>query len=320
MMCCLVCSIAAVVWALFVGIHVTLRQWDCDPRALNSTFGEQLFPANFTLADSLGVGAFSSFWYGANLNVLQGIGAAQGLGADLRLIGFFCEVWAWPGQAYGYVESTPEGLFLRFKASRPWHWFLQAPPWTLEPCSAQAGPEGYQIQRSRLFDGSRHDIFRVGPGGERLDVAVAEHVGSDVAVGSSLLAGTGLNLQWRLIFKAPSPHSTTLLAEARQWIDRRSPAAVVSGRSISNWAVGWVADGERLPQAVAPLPGSAVAFTAALYDLTVGISRRRRAARHTGSGGGEGGSGGEGFGGVASVPPALPPAAAAPPQAAAAAA
>jgi len=270
LMCCLVCAVAAIIWALFVGIHITLRQWECNPLAPNSTFGEALFPVNFTLEETP-LGALSSFWYGPTVNVLQGIGAAQGFGASMRLIGFFCEVWAWPGQAYGYIESTPQGMFLRFKATRPWHWFFQAPPWTIEMCS-QAGLEHYQVQRAQLFDGAKHNLYKSGSGDERLDVGVAEHETNDMSLGTSLFADAELNIQWRLIYKAPPPHSATILAEARQWFDRSE----YTKKSTSTWAVKWVETYASLPQGVEPLPGSVVAFTAALYDLTVGSSRRRR--------------------------------------------
>lgn len=280
-MCFCVCFVAATIWALLVGIHITLRTWECDPSAPSSVFGEEFLPMNFTLDESA-IGAFASFWYGPTVNVLQGVGPALGSSPVIRQIGFFCEVWAWPGQAYGYVESSPQGTFLRFKATRPWHWFFEAPPWTVEPCASEVGALKYQIQRSHLLDSARHTIYKANlSSGERVDLGVAEHVANGLEVGASLFgdgghASSASNLE-RLVFKAASPNSTTvLLAEARQWFDRSTPLAI---DGTPSWAVTRVKEGAVLPEGVEPLPGSVVAFTSALYDLTVGSARRRR-TRH----------------------------------------
>lgn len=267
--CCCVCCCIGIIIAIGMCVKMHNTSWECDPDAPRSTYGDEYFPAK-VLLDEVPQGWFGSM-YGPQVDVYNDDGNPQ-----VRL-GSFQQVWCWFGSYYGYIEETgSHGEFLRFTAYKPWHFFWQYPPWTIEVCPPGATPS-YELQRDSLWHGQTHEVYKMSGGSTKTLVAIARHVKDDLNFRASMLSGMDLNTQWRLGFVAPSPKEDVVLAEAAQFYNENN---MILNMGASNWKVQRkTVENATTLEGAEPLPGDVVVFTSALYDLTVGSDRRRRTSR-----------------------------------------
>eukprot|EP00930_Biecheleria_cincta_P026567 TRINITY_DN18713_c0_g1_i1.p1 TRINITY_DN18713_c0_g1~~TRINITY_DN18713_c0_g1_i1.p1 ORF type:complete len:607 (-),score=82.04 TRINITY_DN18713_c0_g1_i1:280-2100(-) len=236
--CCLLltfvlCSAATMFLTAAFLMH-SITNYQCDPSAPPSPFGEDLFPLTFTL-NGVPTGAFGR---GRRVDVFAGINATDR--AKMKQIGYFCEVypsmWSMFQFSYtlGYVELAPGGEFLRFLVRQPWR-FLQTAPYQMEYCTAQIGPR-YEIQQASLWEGAMHNIWKLSPGGSRTLAATTAHVTSSIEEAGSPLSHLGATSPWKLVIKDSKSLENTraaVLAEACEWFDHN----MLMEYGSSNWAV-----------------------------------------------------------------------------------